>query len=277
VGADGWRNIATTLIDPSCECSRGLHLFGQTTPIRMLGMTHRKRVEYRGESMIEGWPEKIEAAQRVSSYALKGRSIARIPYGSERKDWGADKNPCHGCRVLKSGFHVPSCDVEECPICGTQLLTCDCELDLVLNNMQKPRLINSRFTAAIAVILTGYIAALTIRAAFWQLPHRFHWFIQLDYLLPQWAVLTANLTFYALLLSTCIGLLWSLRGKERFVVAGWVLAVLLGPIQGMISRSLDDAIQYVKAGSIMVALFAAVVILIEGPVNDEAAAEPLSE
>ena len=94
---------------------------------------------------------------------------------------------------------------------------------------QKFRLISSRFTAAIAVILTGYIAARTFRAAFWQLPHRFHWIIQLDYLLPPWAVLTANLAFYALLLFMCIAFPRSLRGKERFPVAGWVPGVLLSP------------------------------------------------
>jgi len=147
----------------------------------------------------------------------------------------------------------------------------------VKRHEQKIRLINSRFTAAVAVVLTGYIAAITFRAAFWQIPHRFHWIIQLDYLLPPWAVLTANLAYYALLLFACIAFPRSLRGKERFLVAGWVPGVLLGPIQGLVSASLADAIQYVKAGSIMVALFAAVVILIEGPVDDEAEVEPAPE
>ena len=127
------------------------------------------------------------------------------------------------------------------------------------------------------MLLTSYIAAITFRAAFWQIPHRFHWIIQLDYLLPPWAVLTANLAYYALLLFACIAFPRSLRGKERFLVAGWVPGVLLGPIQGLVSASLADAIQYVKAGSIMVALFAAVVILIEGPVDDEAEVEPVPE
>jgi hypothetical protein len=237
----------------------------------MLSMSQPKRVLYRGVSMIEGWPEKIEAAQRLPSFTLQGRSIPRIPYGREQSDWGADKNPCHGCRVLKGEFHVPSCDAEECPECGAQVLSCDCKLDLVLGNEQKPRLISSRFGAAIAVILTGLVGAQTFRAAFWQAPHRFHWIMPLDYLrLPLWAVWTVNLGFYAWLLFLCIAFPRSLRGKERILVAGWVPGVLLSPVQGVVPASLANGIQYVKAASIMGAFFAAVAILVEGPTRDDA-------
>ena len=53
-------------------------------------MTEPKRILYRGVPMIEGWPEKIMAAQRTLSYALEGRAIPRIPYGDEHDDWGAN-------------------------------------------------------------------------------------------------------------------------------------------------------------------------------------------
>ena len=76
--------------------------------------------------MIEGWPEKIQAAQNVLSYTLNGKRVARIRYGNEQDDWHAESVPCHDCRVLKGELHVPSCDVEECPACGGQIISCDC-------------------------------------------------------------------------------------------------------------------------------------------------------
>ena len=79
--------------------------------------------------MIEGWPEKIAAAQLVSSYTLDGQPVPRIRYGNEKDDWGSDKTACHDCRVIKGEFHVPTCDVEECPVCAGQWLSCDCAFD----------------------------------------------------------------------------------------------------------------------------------------------------
>jgi len=86
-------------------------------------------VEYRGVRMIEGWPERIAEAQQVSAYHSAGRPISRIPYGSERDDWGADRKPCHDCRVVEGELHVVGCDAEECPVCHTQLLSCECTFD----------------------------------------------------------------------------------------------------------------------------------------------------
>jgi len=34
--------------------------------------------------MIEGWPEKIMAAQEIVSFKSEGRDIPRIRYGSEK-------------------------------------------------------------------------------------------------------------------------------------------------------------------------------------------------
>jgi hypothetical protein len=83
-------------------------------------------VIYNGARMIKGWPEKIQAAQWQTNYIIGGEEYLRVRYGEEQDDWGADKKPCHDCRVIKGQLHVVGCDGEECPLCHGQALTCDC-------------------------------------------------------------------------------------------------------------------------------------------------------
>ena len=86
-------------------------------------------VTYRGQRMIEGWPEQIQAAQLVGHIALRDATLPRIPYGSEKEDWGADTRPCRDCAVVRGEFHVLNCDAEECPNCHEQLISCGCDFD----------------------------------------------------------------------------------------------------------------------------------------------------
>lgn len=64
----------------------------------------KRFVIYRGARMIEGWPEKIRAAQTVTHYDIGGVDFERIRYGDESDDWGANKRPCHDCRVIQRGI-----------------------------------------------------------------------------------------------------------------------------------------------------------------------------
>ncbi|HTE41677.1 MAG TPA: hypothetical protein VK629_12655 [Steroidobacteraceae bacterium] len=86
-----------------------------------------KMVTFRGLDMIEGWPARIRKAQKQLAYVRGGVEKQRVRYGDEATDWKADTVPCHDCKVIKGELHVPSCDVEECPACGGQLLSCECE------------------------------------------------------------------------------------------------------------------------------------------------------
>ena len=83
-------------------------------------------VMFNGVRMVAEWPDRILEAQLHPSCIIGGREFPRIRYGEESDDWGADREPCHDCSVVKGQLHVAGCDVEKCPKCRGQAITCDC-------------------------------------------------------------------------------------------------------------------------------------------------------
>jgi hypothetical protein len=52
--------------------------------------------------------------------------LDRIPYGQEIRPKRLEQKRCSDCAVKLGHFHHPGCDWEECPRCGLQLISCDC-------------------------------------------------------------------------------------------------------------------------------------------------------
>ena len=52
-----------------------------------------------------------------------GTRLKSVPYYI---DGVSDDHRCHDCNIGLGGYHHPGCDMEECPKCGGQLISCGC-------------------------------------------------------------------------------------------------------------------------------------------------------
>ena len=64
----------------------------------------------------------------MDKYLIKGKLYDPILFGDEDEDWVGDgENPtCGDCGCKVGEQHLEHCDIERCPCCGGQMLSCDC-------------------------------------------------------------------------------------------------------------------------------------------------------
>ena len=104
------------------------HIAKDLWPLEARLMTYFREefVLYNGTEMHRDNPADIMHAQKFAFFESGGKKYPRLRYGTE--GWNAEY-PCHDCGVVEGQFHASHCDVERCPRCGNQLLSCACDFD----------------------------------------------------------------------------------------------------------------------------------------------------
>lgn len=72
---------------------------------------------------------KLHKSCKTAAIKLDGVLYKRIPWGDEDQLKGLSiesLGPCHDCGVLPGGYHHLHCDMEQCPKCGHQFISCEC-------------------------------------------------------------------------------------------------------------------------------------------------------
>lgn len=82
--------------------------------------------EYCKQEMLE-----VDGCLEKKLYVLKnGKRRMALPYGIG--EGGQDENGrCHDCGCLVGHSHHLKCDMEICPFCKLQLLSCACEIEFI--------------------------------------------------------------------------------------------------------------------------------------------------
>jgi hypothetical protein len=86
-------------------------------------------VTFNGVPMRRDYAEELEATQSCTHYRGHNGLFPRVRMGDEdgMSGYHRGRSLCRCCNTAVGQFHSPLCEGEECPRCGLQVMSCDCE------------------------------------------------------------------------------------------------------------------------------------------------------
>lgn len=71
----------------------------------------------------------------------RGKEYKRIKAGDAHDFWPdmREGDRCHDCGATKGNYHHWGCDAERCPVCGGQLISCDCSARILVPREDEKR------------------------------------------------------------------------------------------------------------------------------------------
>lgn len=87
------------------------------------------------EESTESYDERIARLEEEIENGGRGqlssddsrRELEHFKKNHSREEW--NNRTCHDCGVQMGEYHRTGCDWEECPRCGGQYISCDCETE----------------------------------------------------------------------------------------------------------------------------------------------------
>jgi hypothetical protein len=130
VAGERWRPAASSIVSSSERASRARsadrYRFrnGLVRVATVIAVSAGSTVcEACGQPMVRG----VGCTQ--SEYALStGATLERVKWGDETPDYWPEscQDTCGDCGAAPGQLHHLGCDIEQCRMCGGQVLTCDC-------------------------------------------------------------------------------------------------------------------------------------------------------